>query len=202
VNTTTFYRYQLRRDTAANWASANTILENGELGFDTTNVKIAIGDGFTTWASTESFITLSHPASYVYAAHSGQVVSAGVITQVVFIEDGGGDYLNEYDTNTGEFTAKYSGEYCVNALITFGQVAWGIADASCIYLYKNGIVDKIIAYHEMEEAVLTYKSLCGGASVILAAGDILSVHVSHTCDSGDLTLHSHPQYNWVSIKRF
>jgi len=42
---------QIRRDTAANWTSANPILAQGELGAETDTSKIKIGDGSTTWSS-------------------------------------------------------------------------------------------------------------------------------------------------------
>lgn len=48
---TTFVRRQERRDTAANWASANPILAAGEWGFDTTNNISKMGDGVTAWSS-------------------------------------------------------------------------------------------------------------------------------------------------------
>jgi hypothetical protein len=40
---------QLRRDTAANWESADSVLAAGEIGFDSTNNQIKIGDGTTAW---------------------------------------------------------------------------------------------------------------------------------------------------------
>lgn len=42
---------QLRRDTAANWTSANPTLAQGELGLETDTLKIKAGDGSTTWTS-------------------------------------------------------------------------------------------------------------------------------------------------------
>ena len=42
---------QIRRDTAANWTSANTVLAQGELGAETDTSKIKIGDGSTAWSS-------------------------------------------------------------------------------------------------------------------------------------------------------
>lgn len=46
-------RIQLRRDSAANWASANPTLSAGEVGVDLTNKKIKLGDGSTRWNSLE-----------------------------------------------------------------------------------------------------------------------------------------------------
>lgn len=40
---------QLRRDTAANWTSANPVLASGQPGVETDTIKIKIGDGATAW---------------------------------------------------------------------------------------------------------------------------------------------------------
>ena len=42
---------QIRRDTAANWTSAATVLAQGELGIETDTDKLKVGDGATAWAS-------------------------------------------------------------------------------------------------------------------------------------------------------
>ena len=39
----------LRNDTSVNWSTANPVLQLGELGIDTTEKKIKIGDGSTPW---------------------------------------------------------------------------------------------------------------------------------------------------------
>jgi hypothetical protein len=46
---------QLRRDTDTNWASANPTLAPGEVGYDTTNNKIKMGNGVTAWNSLAYF---------------------------------------------------------------------------------------------------------------------------------------------------
>jgi|SRR5689334_18064643 len=50
-------RIQIRRDTGANWASANPVLSDGEIGIekDATPIKFKIGDGTTTWNSLDYF---------------------------------------------------------------------------------------------------------------------------------------------------
>ena len=40
---------QIRRDSAANWISANPVLLEGEIGFDTNTGAFSIGDGSTAW---------------------------------------------------------------------------------------------------------------------------------------------------------
>ena len=46
-------RFKLRRDTAANWNTNNTLLLEGEPGFDITNNQIRIGDGISHWSNLE-----------------------------------------------------------------------------------------------------------------------------------------------------
>lgn len=46
-----FIQLQLRRDTAANWTSANPKLASGELGLETDTGQFKIGDGSTFWNS-------------------------------------------------------------------------------------------------------------------------------------------------------
>lgn len=42
---------QVRRDTAANWTSANPTLAAGEPGLETDTGKLKIGNGTSAWAS-------------------------------------------------------------------------------------------------------------------------------------------------------
>ena len=44
-------KIQIRRDTAANWTSANPTLAQGELGLETDTSKIKAGTGSTAWTS-------------------------------------------------------------------------------------------------------------------------------------------------------
>jgi len=40
---------QVRRGTAAQWETADPVLESGEIGFETDTGKFKIGDGTTDW---------------------------------------------------------------------------------------------------------------------------------------------------------
>lgn len=44
-------RIQLRRDTAANWTSANPVLAQGELGIETDTSKFKVGNGSAAWSA-------------------------------------------------------------------------------------------------------------------------------------------------------
>ena len=55
-------KIQSRRDTAANWTTANPVLAAGELGFETNTTKFKIGDGTTAWASLNYYVSSASPA--------------------------------------------------------------------------------------------------------------------------------------------
>ena len=76
---------KLRRDTAANWTSANPILGSGEPGFETDTGKLKIGDGTSNWATlgyatpgTAGVYSNTMAAAYL-TIYSGNI-SAGNIT--------------------------------------------------------------------------------------------------------------------------
>ena len=48
-------KIQVRRDTAANWTSANPTLSDGEIGYETDTGYMKIGDGTTAWSSLSYF---------------------------------------------------------------------------------------------------------------------------------------------------
>jgi len=48
-------KIQVRRDTAANWTSADTVLSDGEMGYETDTGYMKIGDGSTAWTSLAYF---------------------------------------------------------------------------------------------------------------------------------------------------
>jgi len=55
---------QIRRDTAANWTSANPTLAQGELGLETDTLKVKAGDGSTAWTSASYLIDSGGYAAY------------------------------------------------------------------------------------------------------------------------------------------
>lgn len=71
-------RIQLRRDTAANWASANPVLADGELGVETDTGVVKHGDGSTAYNSLNPILS----GTYATPVRAGQIgrTSAGKIT--------------------------------------------------------------------------------------------------------------------------
>lgn len=96
---------QVRRDTAANWTSANPTLAAGEQGFETDTGKLKIGTGSTAWTSLlyttdASDITGTTLASNVVSSSLtsvgtlGSLTVTGATTSGSFVQ--GTDYLSPY----------------------------------------------------------------------------------------------------------
>jgi hypothetical protein len=84
---------QLKRDTDANWTSANTVLAEGEIGINTTTNQFKIGNGSTAWNSLS------------YAPINGTVADIDNITNVTITSASSGQFL------------KYNGSAWVNDAI-------------------------------------------------------------------------------------
>ena len=67
-------RMQQRRGTAAQWTSANPILNAGEMGWESDTNKFKIGDGTNHWADLDYFIDQS---STVNPAFGSSIVFEG-----------------------------------------------------------------------------------------------------------------------------
>lgn len=63
---------ELRRDTAANWTSANPTLASGEPGLETDTGKLKFGDGSTAWTSLAYF---GKPKEHIQVACSDETTA-------------------------------------------------------------------------------------------------------------------------------
>ena len=90
---------QIRRDTAANWTSANPTLAQGELGIETDTDKFKVGDGSTAWTSIGYLINTSGYASYAdsTANFTGTLQNSG---SNVVVDTDIGATVQAYDANT------------------------------------------------------------------------------------------------------
>lgn len=76
-------KVQLRRDTAANWASEDPVLAHGEIGIDTDARKGKIGDGSTAWSSLD--FGFAGPGVIHRGTYSG--AAAYVAGEIVYNQD-------------------------------------------------------------------------------------------------------------------
>jgi hypothetical protein len=90
---------QIRRDTAANWTSANPTLAQGELGAETDTSKIKIGDGSTVWNSLGYLVDTGGYAAYsdTTANFTGTLQNGG---SNVVVDTDIGSTVQGYDANT------------------------------------------------------------------------------------------------------
>ena len=89
---------QIRRDTAANWTSANPTLAQGELGLETDTSKIKAGDGSTAWTSLGYLIDTGGYAAYsdATANFTGTLQNGG---SNVLVDTDIGSTVQGYDAN-------------------------------------------------------------------------------------------------------
>jgi Major tropism determinant N-terminal domain len=92
---------QFRRGAGSTWASANTVLAEGEVGINTTTSQFKIGDGTTAWNSLS------------YAPISGTVANIDDITNVTITSAASGEFL------------KWNGTAWVNDAIDLGTDTTG-----------------------------------------------------------------------------
>jgi hypothetical protein len=97
---------KLRRDTAANWASADPVLQLGEPGYDTTNNELRIGDGTTPWSELTPIAGggAANIGNWVFDGNDATVDNDGY-PQLYGGPDGGPEftYLEEAG-NTGSYS--------------------------------------------------------------------------------------------------
>ena len=93
-------RIQIRRDTAANWTSANPTLAQGELGVETDTLKFKVGDGSTAWNSV----------NYLITSTSGNVVSTDEVQTLTNKTVENGTFTNGYteEVNTANTGSAYT----------------------------------------------------------------------------------------------
>ena len=90
---------QIRRDTAANWTSANPILAQGELGLETDTLKVKAGDGSTAWTSASYLIDTGGYAAYsdTTANFTGTLQNGG---SNVVVDSDIGSTVQAFDADT------------------------------------------------------------------------------------------------------
>ena len=114
-------RIQLKRATASQWTSANTVLFAGEIGYETDTNKFKIGDGTTAWTSLSYFngnlsgsnlndlldVTITSAANGDFLRWNG---SAWINDAVNLSTDTVGSYVESLVAGTGVTVTNNSGE--------------------------------------------------------------------------------------------
>ena len=176
-------KFQLRRDTAADWAAANTILDVGEPGIETDTLKMKIGDGETEWTSLE--YTAVQPGDNLSKfANDTNYIDLTDLS----VTDSGGDGSLSYDNSTGVVTYTGPSASEVRAhfsagtgiTITDGEIATTItqytdADAQGAFTAGTGIA---INSGEISSTITPYTdadaqaAITGGTGVTVTNGEV------------------------------
>ena len=72
-------RFQLRKDTAANWTSVNPVLADGEQGYEKDTGKMKIGDGVKKWNELSYFSNTSSTAAFFDGGYPSIVYTSGPV---------------------------------------------------------------------------------------------------------------------------
>lgn len=80
-------RIQLRRGTAAEWASVNPVLASGEPGVEVDTSKLKVGDGSTAWADLP-YVGVAAPSN-VFSESEDGLVPAPITATGGYLRDDG-----------------------------------------------------------------------------------------------------------------
>ena len=141
-------RFQLRRDTAANWASANSVLALGEPGVETDTLKVKVGDGSTAWNSlgysiTKDFADLTNTPTTLAAY--GITDALSLVQLSVTQNNASGNGALTYNNATGVFEYTPPNFEGLNGNFT-GSV---FADDSSVMV--DGVSGKIVGQLEVSD---------------------------------------------------
>lgn len=157
---------KLRRDTAANWDFYNPILALGEPGYDTTNNKIKVGDGTSTWAQLVYLTDVSGGGTGNFTFDTNTITNSNGITlhtvgtdQWTFGIDGSislpGDIKQGYQDNTTcsagvdtvIYTSTSSNQHAIKLFVMVegtpdGGTSW--ETQACDIIAVRGFVNDIV----------------------------------------------------------
>ena len=107
-------RIQIRRDTATNWSSANTILAQGEMALETDTSKMKVGDGTTAWGALDYVLDPVGATGRVTGADASNVSTKVYppTANVIFEPGTGGTVVSNGNmTVNGTFNASDMGTF-------------------------------------------------------------------------------------------
>lgn len=174
-------RIQLRRDTAADWTSADPVLAAGELGVETDTDQFKVGDGSTVWASLAyGGLTGAAGAAGVAAATSPLAYDAG--TQTVSID------LSAYDTSTavdGKIAALV--DSAPATLDTLNELAAALGDdANFATTVTNALAAKALLTQTINAKTANYTLVVGDRGAFVTCSGTFTITLpSATFSAGD-----------------
>lgn len=173
-------RIQLRRDTAANWTSANPVLRAGEVGIETDTLKFKIGNGSSTWTQITNYANIT-PSSlsnslndYILAADQGNPGGPAEL-------DSNGDLIIPEDSiilwNDGTYsytTTLTATQPTADRTITFPDVSGTVVTTGDTGSVTNTMLAGSIANNKLTNSSVTINtnSVSLGGSLTLDTDDV------------------------------
>ena len=114
-------KIQIRRDTAANWTSANPTLAQGELGLETDTGQLKAGTGTTAWTSL-GYYTLAGFTDPTYTGTPIEDIYAMSGTSVA-LEPSNGSIQTHTLTGATTYTDAFSAGQAITLMIDDGTAA-------------------------------------------------------------------------------
>lgn len=99
---------KVRRGTAAQWASAATVLAAGEPGLDTTNNILKLGDGSTAWASLNPVLNNTYAAFTLGVQTTIKPSSDSYAGTIDWVNDSSTGYLFHLHTGANSAAAAFA----------------------------------------------------------------------------------------------
>jgi hypothetical protein len=130
----------------------------------------------------------------------GQELTYGGYDEIVF-EHEDYDYLSEYSTVNGRFTAAVSGIYHVDCGVLLDSEAWSDGEVSLLGVGVNGTVQRVLDRYEAGSVDTYYVKLKGSCDVYCPAGQYISIFVFNNYIGGHGHLYAGYEYNFVTIHR-
>ena len=130
-------RMQQRRGTAAQWTSANPILNAAEIGYETDTNKFKIGDGTNHWADLAYFIDEDAVANYVLDTELGELTQ-DIVNAALTV---GGALTKSYNDSANTITLSTDDSYMIRLGVE--GVANAIIDGSGITTIYDGTANTI-----------------------------------------------------------
>jgi hypothetical protein len=160
-------RLKARRDTAANWVTANPVLGLGEFGWESDAKGMKLGDGTTAWNALPYY-----SADQILMQQAVYVLTSTTAAQALFNASANGA-LTLLGATTYDIECMFS---LSNLSATSGTFSFGIAGtATMTYSYMVSFAKKVQnrAAPEMQEFPNTL------AAVALAANSTVTVGQAH-----------------------
>lgn len=126
---------QIRRDSAADWTSANPTLKEGELGWETDTGLLKIGDGSTAWTSLAYFSNYTI-ACKAYLA-SDQTANNATLYKIT-MDTVDYDTDSAFDTTNNKYVIPEDGIYHIILRVRFGTTTIDGGEYN-IRIFVNGV---------------------------------------------------------------